>query len=187
MGTALLRGSCERGKELTSWEATIQEGEPQSPREKCNSQTEEGKEIRDLHRPLVPPPLDPQPEILRQELGAQTQDLEVSSGDRTRDDCVKTAGGAMEWCATGQGVESHSHGSMGGGMGPQEKQGAIVRKGERRMGRSTIRVSIPVYPQALRQEQGGYCMGHGPQALGANLHRHLRLQIWSWPATTRGL
>ena len=35
----------------------------------------------------------------------------------------------------GQGVECHSQGNPGGGLGQQEKQGAIVGEGKRRKGR----------------------------------------------------
>ena len=42
---------------------------------------------------------------------------------------------AGEWCALGWDVEHHGGGNLGGGLGPQEKEGYIVRKGERRRGR----------------------------------------------------
>ena len=38
----------------------------------------------------------------------------------------------QEWCAMGWGVEYHSRGNPGGGLGPQDKQGAIVGEGESR-------------------------------------------------------
>ena len=39
-----------------------------------------------------------------------------------------------EQCAVGWGVECHSRGNPGEGLGPQEKQGAIAEVGERRGG-----------------------------------------------------
>ena len=39
-----------------------------------------------------------------------------------------------EQCATGWGVEWHSRGNPGEGLGPQEKQGTIVGEDERRRG-----------------------------------------------------
>ena len=53
MGPALLRRSCERGKESAAWEATKLTGRsaetegPQSLREQFSSWTEEGKEERE--------------------------------------------------------------------------------------------------------------------------------------------
>ena len=35
-------------------------------------------------------------------------------------------------CATGWGAECHSQGNLGGGLGLQEKQGAILGEGKRR-------------------------------------------------------
>ena len=45
---------------------------------------------RELHRPSVPLPGTPQPEMLRRGLGAKTQASEVSFGERTRVGYVKT-------------------------------------------------------------------------------------------------
>ena len=42
---------------------------------------------------------------------------------------------AGQWCATGLGVEHHGGGNLGGGVGPQEKQGAIGGEVEMRRGR----------------------------------------------------
>ena len=42
---------------------------------------------------------------------------------------------SVEWSATGWEVESHSGGNLGGGLGPQGKQGTIVGEGERRRDR----------------------------------------------------
>ena len=76
-GPALLSGSCEIGKESTPWKATYlmgistkMEREPQSTRQMCSIQTEEGKaeRERDRYRPSVPPP----PEMLGKGLGAET-------------------------------------------------------------------------------------------------------------------
>lgn len=39
---------------------------------------------------------------------------------------------AGKHCAVGWGVERHDRGNLGGHLGPQEKQGAIVGEGERR-------------------------------------------------------
>ena len=69
---------------------------PQSLREKCSSWTEEGKSKRELQRPSVPPPRTPQPEMLRRELGSETQALEV----RSRDGYMETAWGVREQCTT---------------------------------------------------------------------------------------
>ena len=67
------------------------------------------------------------------------QDLEVSPGEKTGAGCVGKAWGLRsgvpqvgEWCAMGWGVEYHGRGNLGGGLGPQEKQGTIVGVGERR-------------------------------------------------------
>ena len=60
------------------------EREDQSPREKCSSQTEEGKAKREPQRPSAPLPWTLLPETLGQGLGAETQALEVSSRERTR-------------------------------------------------------------------------------------------------------
>ena len=80
--------------------------------------------------------------MLRQGLGTETQTPEVSSGERTRVSCEGTVCGAKEQCTTGggvgcygRGVECHGRGNPGGGLGPQEKQGAIAGEGERRRGR----------------------------------------------------
>ena len=63
MRPALLRGSCERGKEYAPQKATYltgrsarMEGEPQSLGEKHSSQTEEGKAKTELHILPVPWP-----------------------------------------------------------------------------------------------------------------------------------
>jgi len=39
-----------------------------------------------------------------------------------------------EWYAMGWGVEHHGRGNMGGGLGPQDNQGATVGEGKRRRG-----------------------------------------------------
>ena len=73
------------------------------------------------------------------------QALEVSSGKRTRVGCVWTASGAKElcttgweeWCAMVWGVEYHGRGNQGGGLGLQEKQGAIVGESESKRARLT--------------------------------------------------
>ena len=49
-------------------------------------------------------------------LGTETQAQEVSSKETTMVDCVETAWGTREWCATGWGVEWHSQGDLGGGL-----------------------------------------------------------------------
>lgn len=67
-------------------------------------------------------------------LGIETLTPEVSSGKRTRVGCVEIACGAREQCAMGWRAECHSQGNLGGGLGSQGKQGAIVVKGERRWG-----------------------------------------------------
>ena len=77
------------------------EGEPQSLREKCSSQPEEGKAERKPLRSLLPQPRTSQPDTLGQGLHAETQVLEVSSGERTRTDCVESACTARERSAKG--------------------------------------------------------------------------------------
>ena len=72
--------------------------------------------------------------MLGQGLGTETQALEVSFGERTRFGCVETASGAREQCAMCWEAECHSQGSLGGGLGLQEKQGAIIGKCNRRRG-----------------------------------------------------
>ena len=72
------------------------EEEPQFPGRKGSSRTEEGKTEGELYRPLVPLPGTPlpgtpQPETFRRGLGAETQALEVNSGERTRVGCMETA------------------------------------------------------------------------------------------------
>ena len=54
-------------------------------REKHSSWTEKGKAERERH------PQTPQHGMLRWGLGAETQALEVSSGERTSVSCVETA------------------------------------------------------------------------------------------------
>ena len=61
-------------------------------------------------------PHTPQPEMLGQELGAETQAPEVSSRQNTRLGCGETARGAKEQCSMGWGVEHHSRGNLGGGL-----------------------------------------------------------------------
>ena len=61
-----------------------------SLREKCSNWTE-GKAEREPHRPWIPSPRIPQPEMLRKGLGGETQALEVSYRERTRLGCVETA------------------------------------------------------------------------------------------------
>ena len=81
---------------------------------------------------MVPPPGTPQPEMLRRGLGTETQAPEVISRERTRAGCVETVLEARKWCTVGWEVEDHSQGNLGGGLDPQEKQGAIVGEGKRR-------------------------------------------------------
>ena len=97
MGHALLRGRSERGKEHAPWEATQllgrsarTKGESQSLREKCSCWTEEGKAER-AAQTIGTLPQMPQPEMLGQGLGTQTQPREVNSGERTRFGYVETA------------------------------------------------------------------------------------------------
>ena len=63
------------------------EGKYQSLREEHRSWAEEGKAERRPQRPSVPLQQTPQPETLRRGLGTETQELEVSSGERTRVGC----------------------------------------------------------------------------------------------------
>lgn len=49
-------------------------------------------------------------------------------------------------------VEHHSQGSLGGGLGPQEKQGAITGEGERRRGQ--CHRNLPVHAWAFRGRGG---------------------------------
>ena len=89
---------------------------------------------REPHRPLVPLPRSPQPETLRRELGTETRAPEVSSGARTRVGYVETASGAKDQYSKGCGVEHHSPGNLGGGLGLQEMQGTIVGEDKMRRG-----------------------------------------------------
>ena len=75
MGLALLRGSCEREKESTSWLTDKEiswDGGTLKPQKKGGSWTGEGKAEREPHRPPVPPPRTPQAETLGVGLGAET-------------------------------------------------------------------------------------------------------------------
>lgn len=67
------------------------EGNLKTLGKKCNSQTEEGKDEREPHRPLVPLAQKPQPETCGRGLGPETQTSEVSSRERTKAGCVGTA------------------------------------------------------------------------------------------------
>ena len=125
------KGTYTLGSHLINWISAKMEG-PQSHREKHSSGTEEGKAEREPHRSSEPLAWTPQPETLGWELGTETQDPKVSSGKRTRIGYVEVAWGARQQCAMGWGVECHSQGNPGGGLGPQEKQGTIVGKGKRR-------------------------------------------------------
>ena len=83
-------------RKLYPWTPAKTEG-PQSRGEKCSSWTEEGKAERQTHTDhLHHNSQTPQPEMLRRGLGTEIQTLEVSSGERTRVDCVETARGARE-------------------------------------------------------------------------------------------
>ena len=64
---------------------------------------------------------------------------------------METIGVAGERCTTGWGAEHHSEGSVGGGLGPKEKQGAIVGEGERRRGGTCVEISFSMHVWALRQ------------------------------------
>ena len=121
---------------------------PQSLEEKCSSQTEEGKTERELHRPLVPLP-GPQPKTIRLGMGAEIRVMWVSSGERTMVVCLKIALGARKWYPTGWGVECQSHGSTGGGLGPQMKQGAIAGESQRSSGETTIGISFSAHIRGL--------------------------------------
>ena len=52
-----------------------------------------------------------------------------------------------EWCALGWGVECHGRGNPGEGLGPQEKQGAIV--GEAGGGGADSHRNLPVHASGL--------------------------------------
>ena len=89
----------------------------------------------ETQRSSATPPQSPELETLRWGLSiTETRAPEVISRERTRVGCVETAWGAREWCAMGLGAEHHSQGNLEGGLGPQEKQGAIVGEGKRRRG-----------------------------------------------------
>ena len=66
------------------------EGDPQSLREKHSSQTEGGKEETEPYRPSVPLSGTPQPEILGQRLGNETQASVLGSREKIRVGCVDT-------------------------------------------------------------------------------------------------
>ena len=88
---ALLRGSCETGKEPIPWEVTQLRGRsaetegPQSLREKHSRWTEEGKAQRVTQTISTTIPRHHSLRCLGR--GSQTQALEVSSQERTRVGC----------------------------------------------------------------------------------------------------
>ena len=103
---------------------------PQSLREKCSSWIEEDKAEREPQRPSVPPPRTPQPEMLRRgvlRLRLQRSVLRRGLG-------LVVGKQHEKWCAKHQGAEHHSRRNMGGNLGLQEKQGAIVGESKRRTG-----------------------------------------------------
>ena len=93
------KGTCTLGSHLIDreirWNGRTSNSQRKVP------QLEEGKEEKEAHRPLVPPPGTPQPETLRRGLGTETQAPEVGSGERTRFGSVETAWGAREHWAKG--------------------------------------------------------------------------------------
>ena len=60
--------------------------------------------------------------------------------------------------AMGWGVEGHGRGNWGEGLGPQEKQGAIVGEGERRRGGTTTGISLCMSEQ---EDSGRAASGAG--------------------------
>ena len=55
-----------------------------------------------------------------------------------------------EQCAMDWGMEHHSGGNQGKGLGLQESQGTIVGEGKRRRGQTTIGISLCTHTRALR-------------------------------------
>ena len=82
----------------------------------------------------------------------------------------------------GEGVGHHSQGDLGGGLGPQEKQGAIAGEGERR---GTIGISLPAHTWTLRG-WGASGTGYGGQAPLARAPGDQAPLVWStgWPDTS---
>ena len=84
-------------------------------------------------------------------LGTETQASKVRSGEGTRVGCVETVWGARELRTMGWWVEHHSWGSLGRGLGPQEKQGTITGEHQRRRGETAIGISFLEHVRALRR------------------------------------
>ena len=107
-------------------------------------------------------PQTPQPETVRWGLGAETQASEVSSRERTRVGCLEIVlkgYGAVHLGLGRWGAESHSQGNVGGGLVPQEEQGAIFGVGKRRRGQTAIGILFSVHIQALGH-WGASCVGY---------------------------
>ena len=123
-------------------------------------------------------PWTPQSETFRQGLGSKPQALEVSSGERTRVGCVEKTLVAREQCTIGWGAECHSQeASVRGGLGPQEKQGAIVWEGVRERGVATIGIFFSL----LAGSRVAGCLLHklwvvGPSCTGSWMTGRLSLQ-----------
>ena len=85
--------------------------------------------------------------------------------------------------------------NLGGGLGPQVKQGAIVGEGQEEEGRTAMKMSFSVQVQTLRERAVGdavppaWAKHNGVslvQSIGSRGKlSHLRFQRWAQPATMR--
>ena len=93
MGQVLLRGNCERRQAPPTLGSHLTDREISSDRNLKASRKSAAAGLRrskqrELHKSSVPPTW---PEMLRWGLSTETPALEVSSGKRTRVECVETA------------------------------------------------------------------------------------------------
>ena len=91
--------------------------------------------------------------------------------------------GAREWYAMSWAEVHHNQGSAGGGLGPQEKQGAIVGEDKRR------RVGINI-GTSFSACSGSWTAGHllnGLLGVGANHCCHFRFLKRAQDTTIKGL
>ena len=97
MGLALLRGCCEGGKEPTPQKPNQCRDKPRwrdirVAEKKSKTAGQRRAKQRESHTDhLQHCPWTPQPKMLGSELGTETQMLEVSSREKTRVGCMKTA------------------------------------------------------------------------------------------------
>ena len=185
---------------------------PQSHREKHSSCTEEGKQ-REPKRPWVPLPQIPQPEMLGQGLGTETQAPEVSSRERTRVGIMNqrelgsSAPQAGEQSTTAEGTQEEVW---------THRRSKAPLLGRARGGRTECNRNIFLCMHGLLDDgalgremplewatgDNSSCVAyrlwcflhglrmmrhflHGLHAVGENHHSHLRLQRWAWPTVSR--